>query len=723
MKKKLNLLYLLCIIILIPRNSNSQTLNNPTFTMTDLCYRDGTLCCTDYFDMQFSIDYDIPIANNPGDYSIMFNIQILNGANWNQAYNTGCICSTGCNINPIFSPPLSSNQGTENGCMVYDNVPLSMIGSNYRIFYELWDNVNNVVVDSFISNTLVLNAVNTFTTGDFNFHYVTTPATGASPLMGSCSNVPIETKYANATTDVDKIEIVPTPNTLYYQYKINGGAINYGSFGGPFTMGNPLETVNVTFPFCVEVRFLDYCSYTWSPWVAKQLTCPWGQDLIISDGNPDNGIEPSLSANIWAGDIWNCHNNNNCLVEENPVSQSVDYMQVKVRNVGCIASQPANLHMYWTRGATQEMWKESWFDPSVEPNNVVFDGTNYHPNGGEITVTGVSTPNPIIIPPILPGNSLILTKSWTVPNKAWFPFISGTDQNPINPMICFLGRIVSPFYDPMNNETFPTPIGTNVVNNNNVATRNSFIINGPTVIDRSVVMDGSISVYNPRTEILPVEGIRITGINTNDIGTSKIDFLEIQLEPNLYTRWVKNGRKGLGIRDMGKNRIRILDYNLAEIRNVQVLPREKFNIVPVVSYKLNTGLSVKTRLHSFKINHYYRDNRTGSAGIYHIDFNPRSPVQNNISNDNKNSSASFISDDIIVNGNESGIFNIKLLTDFGKNIIIKLYDLNGKTLSTEEIDLAASNTITFDSKIRSTGMYILNLTNENINKSIKVFIK
>lgn len=439
-------------------------------------------------------------------------------------------------------------------------------------------------------------------------------------------------------------------------------------------------------------------------------------DLIIKDEPLDMGIEPTASGlNIWEGEIWNCRTNTSCLTNENPFSYATHHMRARVTNVGCYTSQAADLHMYWTRGRSGEIWDEHWLHPSIKPSNVI----NGHPAGSEITVTGVATPAPINIPPIASGSSMIFNQPWVVPNGNWYPLL-GTD-NGVNPMICFLGRIVSA-NDPMANEQLNTPIGTNVANNNNIATRNSFII---TISFRDrLILDGSFMINNSFYERANIDGIRISGLDLVD-DPSDIISLDIVLEDRLYNRWVANGRRGVGISDLGDNKIRILDYRIAEISNLQIVPGEAFTIAPLITLTSTRDIRENTRLHSFMINHFYADRTTRSAGVYHVMYTNEEihDEEDGSTRDEEGSSRKMSKSHDNTNAYVSNeVLHIALGNQWQGPIDVMLYDINGKLIKqlSHETDSARNIEISTDGLAK--GMYMLHILSKSHSKLYKTTI-
>lgn len=432
-------------------------------------------------------------------------------------------------------------------------------------------------------------------------------------------------------------------------------------------------------------------------------------DLMIADNAQDVGIEPLPNALPWAeGSIWNCHNtNNNCIGNQNPRSQQTEYMKVRVTNRGCVKSSLASLHIYWTRARSGEVWKDHWFDPSAVPTNTI----NGYPGGGEITVLpGTSTSTPLIIPQLNPGQSITLTQEWVAPNRAWYSLIPGIDDG-VNPMICYLGRIVSA-NDPMYNEQVNINVDVNVRNNNNIASRNSFLL--PVTIGHPVTRDGSFLINNLVSETRNISGIRLTGLNIgSDI--KELQSVDLELEPALYTRWVNNGKMGNNIIDLGSNIIRITDYNSALIDNLNILPGEAFTLVPIVTLVPNTKLTVHSDLYKFMINHYYADKESMSMGIYDVQFE-----DDNVANTNKNNNMVTpeqvndqpvlvrVSDQPVVSPNPtSGILNIRY-NNMLEGAAITLFDNLGRKVQSNV--LSAKNS-SINISLLPAGTYFYQLIN------------
>ena len=362
---------------------------------------------------------------------------------------------------------------------------------------------------------------------------ITDPETGCS--NSSTITITETTKAPNANAGPDVA--ICLPNSTVLNGSGNGTMVWTPSTGlSCTTCPNPVANPTTTTTYTLTVS--NGCGSS-----SSQVTVTIGAwDLVVKDASDDVGAEPNtVSTNVWNGDIWNCTNSVNCNTMENPEYKTSgdNYIRVRVENMGCITSDPASLHLYWTIGRAFEYWPEHWYDISLEPTNDIGGITG----GKEITVLPASTtPDPITIPPVLPGpsNAVILTKAWEAPNPADYPTQGAT------PMLCFLARIISP-NDPMFNEQSGlVEIYQNVYHNNNVATINAILVdlepNGPTPNDDDYY---SFFISNPTPEVVDY-GFSIEDLTTgsstffNDGGSMKVSLVDVNNEYKELARAVAN---------------------------------------------------------------------------------------------------------------------------------------------------------------------------------------
>ncbi len=214
--------------------------------------------------------------------------------------------------------------------------------------------------------------------------------------------------------------------------------------------------------------------YLWHSYVDDiyrkyQCDCQAGKakDLYIADSNEDIGEEPNahssliyLSPEIWVRNTQDvtttiCSGRPRYTQEDivlrhqNPEAGQANYIYVRIRNIGCAQTLAGevNLKVYFSKGSTGLTWPTSWVA------NLPF--------GDEITAS------PVSIPSLNPGESYVAEVQWFPPDPAIF---SETQSH-----ICLLARLESTV-DPMAFvET--TDIGANTANNNNIAWKNTEVVN------------------------------------------------------------------------------------------------------------------------------------------------------------------------------------------------------------------------------------------------------
>jgi len=231
-----------------------------------------------------------------------------------------------------------------------------------------------------------------------------------------------------------------------------------------------------------------------------QLKTDSTYDLAMQDSWADLYDEPnkmlSRSPNNWdiwtSPDLWNRLAADLDTAHQNPDTMVTNHMHVRIKNVGCAPSpyDPdfINVHLYWTLLATGEIWDRDW----IGNGNIIGIPSPPAPApGGRITPT-----TGIPIPALAIGEDTILTHSWTPPN----PHDFDTTGLLGHIEVCALARIqtnqFAPNYGITHTEIDTTKV--NVLNNNNIVTRNFVSINvrkGPV----SNPPASGIVVINPRT--------------------------------------------------------------------------------------------------------------------------------------------------------------------------------------------------------------------------------
>ncbi|MFN0176036.1 MAG: T9SS type A sorting domain-containing protein [Saprospiraceae bacterium] len=279
-----------------------------------------------------------------------------------------------------------------------------------------------------------------------------------------------------------------------------------------------------------------------TPWVHRDC------DLFTRDNPDDYGLEPNANVQVWnSPDMW-VRNTQDALVNstipgyytmgcmddlwrhvnpEHSLTQPV-YVYVKVRNRGTVQLvSGAKLRLYFTKASFGEAWPDTWGPPSLPTD------------GGEITTGGGIT-----LPFLVPGQIYTLEIPWYPPD----PGIGPT-------MYCLLSRIES-LDDPMANEvnTPGTPIFGNVLNNNNIATKNLYVVNNlPGIV-------GNSGTFNMSASTAGLARIRFAPVRHRDLGASYTDIGRVTVAlGGFYTNWEQAMFAASPfIEDVGGGNIRLL---------------------------------------------------------------------------------------------------------------------------------------------------------------------
>ncbi|HYG14627.1 MAG TPA: PKD domain-containing protein [Bacteroidia bacterium] len=294
--------------------------------------------------------------------------------------------------------------------------------------------------------------------------------------------------------------------------------------------------------YLYKAKYFTECSpYSW-PVFSNSATLTVNQtlnfDLWARDGVNDTGVEPNTpTANDYWGspDLWNCWmNGGNCNAHE-----TIEYMnfgqntaRFRVYNKGMSTSPPFEVKLYWTLGGFYEKWPLSWHYDLV--NNGYWTplyGTQ--PMGKEIGTdshTGLAG-----------GASTIFNMGWNPPNPAWYytskEFSSGRLSHPI----CILARIVT-CPDPAYGMTIPEiePTGDNVINNNNIVTRNTDVYDS--IGSNRTTPEYVLTVGN-QWEIQ--RAIKFTiGNSVNNFWD--LGYYVLKFDANIHAAWTAGGSNGSG---------------------------------------------------------------------------------------------------------------------------------------------------------------------------------
>lgn len=290
------------------------------------------------------------------------------------------------------------------------------------------------------------------------------------------------------------------------------------------------------------------------------------QNSELDDGTePDNETQhPWASKDIWVRNQDDGNFNDN---HQNPEYDPSDpnYVYVRVTNNSCETSTGNDkLKLYWAKAGTSLAWPQHWngslfmTDPITGQNILM---------GDEIGT--------LLIPQIEIGETKIIKFTWNVPDPQ--------DYQNINPQpwhFCLLSRIVSPD-DPM---TFPegNSIPTNVLNNNNIAWRNTTVVD---IEPNGIGVGGVIAVGNPYTtqKTFKLELVK----EQNTLGKALYYEAEVSLTMDniIYSAWNNGGKSKSNFKNTKTNERQIVTANNAMLYNIQLAPNEigtiylKFNFL------------------------------------------------------------------------------------------------------------------------------------------------
>ena len=306
------------------------------------------------------------------------------------------------------------------------------------------------------------------------------------------------------------------------------------------------------------------------------------EDLFTINSSEDVGLEPDNFTNvIWESpDIW-VRNQPDCFT--NQTHQDLEYVDdntpvyvyVKIRNRGCETSGGNdNLELYWAKGGLNQDWEDVWKGFS-NPSN------------------GLDIGNPVgtqTIPSVDSGQETILEFEWQPLNPTTY-----SDAGFNKPwMFCFLSRIDSA-EDPMA-FTEVTNAGTNTRNNNNIAYKNT------TVLDISGNSDiGSIIAGNFNPDQTIVSDITFYTIEDNAIWDESE--IRVTLDESLWEAWQNSGGESTDVRILNSTTREIyLVGNNSSLENITfesnewgiLTPRINFLIREVTgqSYTLNVSQNI-----------------------------------------------------------------------------------------------------------------------------------
>ncbi|GER59193.1 hypothetical protein ULMA_13010 [Patiriisocius marinus] len=288
------------------------------------------------------------------------------------------------------------------------------------------------------------------------------------------------------------------------------------------------------------------------------------KDWAMQNSRYDMFIEPDIYTDevFWQSeDIWVRNTNDGQLIQthQNPEfdPSEPNYAYVEVTNNSCWETQEnefTTVTLYWAKASTSLSWPNNWDGSTTIPN----------PNGGApIELGGVV--GTMQIPSLKIGQSKILEFPWLIPNPEDY-----IDINPNPWHFCLLARITS-HDDPMAiAET--DAITLNVKNNNNLAWKNTTIVDLRTMVDATV--GGVIAIAN-NTDVAKSYILELRP-KADELGKPLHEEAEITvtLDANLLAAWQGGGSLSQDLSLQFLVNKKTVDGSLAQLQNIQLAPGE-----------------------------------------------------------------------------------------------------------------------------------------------------
>lgn len=283
-------------------------------------------------------------------------------------------------------------------------------------------------------------------------------------------------------------------------------------------------------------------------------------DLGMQDTLEDYFYEPNNNnSNVFwhSPDVFVRNQNDGKIipVHENPEYSPNNpvYAYVRVTNNSCVStfSSQNKVKLYWSKANTALAWPQHW------------NGTLYitDPQTNQQVLMGDEV-GEAVIPPLGPGESVLLEFPWMLPNPADYHNIN---YNPWH--FCLLARIDTP-NDPMSfAET--SNLAHNIVKNNNIVMKNTTVVDIEPDTTNPQPVGGVVAVGNPDT-VANTFDLQLFP-EANEAGKALYEEAEITitLDDILYNAWDNGGRQLEGGIEIRPKIIRATNGN-ASIKNINL---------------------------------------------------------------------------------------------------------------------------------------------------------
>lgn len=305
-------------------------------------------------------------------------------------------------------------------------------------------------------------------------------------------------------------------------------------------------------------------------------------DLWMQDKPDDVGVEPNITSDAMyeSEDIW-IRNASGTTDQQhqNPVSNTNNYVYVRVRNRVCGTTGTGTLKLYWAKASSGLSWPAPW-DGSVSGPPSMGNLIGSQP----INISGAS--------------SQILTFTWNVPNLADYASF-GADSG----HFCLLARIETSATAPYG-MTFAEVAGdlwNNVKNNNNIAWKNVEVVSSA-----GGGRSGAIIIANNDDRIMKTRLVFSTPLDVHEISFFDAGRVFVKLDEKLFASWQKGGQKGVGI-IAGNDKLTLeITKSGAYIEGIELTPRQITSLKVHFDFTKHLPWAIYKAFH-FRIDQYAMD--------------------------------------------------------------------------------------------------------------------
>lgn len=452
-------------------------------------------------------------------------------------------------------------------------------------------------------------------------------------------------------------------------------------------------------------------------------------ELWMQDGANDIGLEPNeyrfvydgsgnvINEDIWTSpDLWNrlevgiTNFNTIDKTHQQPEQDEVggidNSLLVEVHNTSTCSSPAAEVKLYWTIASTGEIW-----DGDVEANNDWINAT--YTGGGNTCLVGDEIGTITIPSDDIPlGETRKYGLEWTPPSQTELEScdVPYDENNPGKFEICFLARLLSTNDPLMGEQNGANSTKNNVINFNNVVTRNTFIL---------PVTGGGLPPEENDVRYLFIKNtdhffnhLDITYESIGDEQECAEDVnIDLILPDPLWTKWESTGFQGDSIAILEPGIVRVTDCSKAVLKNIPFDAYERQSIglrATTVSGKTTFAAPIN---YSFKISH--------QSTNPHIDITPPTACVFKLEQQGNIAEHQTPAKEFTLRAYPNP-FTHHIVLDYelpqAATVSIQLYDIQGRqvaTIASAVYQESGKQTVYFDGNNLAKGIYLCAIRVDN----------